>query len=987
MMFNGLRNFKNLTQLLDTLQPLGITFGPHLNAYTSWHETVYMLTLPAINENPQLVPLCFTIMRDFMDGALLTPEEVDMERGIILNEINQRASIRMELNQALTEFLIPNTIYAKNGRYDIGGSNKSIIETIPQSEFVEFYAEYYTPNRMTFVITGDITNVTDMIHTIETTFGNMTNPTENPGGKEPDYGTVELHDEADVDTDEEDLLRSVVVSNDEFEYNEIYLYNQVKMYSNKYDHPDTIEQRIYDIQLDIVNNVLWERFEKRKLEENSPISFGNSVNFFYDTGSVDESLTFEFSYVTVDHVEGKLKDGIFALEQEYRKMMLYGITQSEFQNEIYILINNYEEAVERKSTRDSNAIARRLVDTISSNRVYSTPETNLDILLNALDNKQITPESCHEYFKEYWGWKNQTSSSNVLSLVYFTKDVVVANIGGLIDLDALQNANATTMGEEGIPQKAVVDDFRTELLKEYYLESQRTVEVLPPEDFSNVTFAYTTDSFGEPGTVVSDTYVEDLEIRQLILSNNVRVNLKRTNFADNSISLKAEFGNGLLSMPLGDEFTGLDWFATTMINDGGLGLHSLDEISRLTAGYSVGWMFDIDFEFFTLNGNTNPDDLLLQLQLFVAMLTDPGYREEALRQFQFEIPARISNLQHTLNGPFTQSTYYMRGGDSRFGIPDANVLMGFTPDIAKEWLQPQFSNTYLEFSIVGDIPDDDESVVLDYILKTIGTLPTRDDTPIPSTTKKFNHDIVFPINLPQTHTLTYDSDTLTQAAAVLAWETIPHLPENINITRSINILSAIYQDRCRVEIREKLGATYTTRAISRSLDGFSHGEFITYAIVEPTNVTLVLNTMKDIAVALVNDGITDDEELLRGIKPFITNLDDTLTSNSYWLNSVVSLSQLRPYQLDWSRNRNTYYDTITTTIINDLAKQFLNIEKSLAFKMLPEIYVPQPMGVRNRQMMIVNDQGGNDNNEMKEHVRGMLLRRHSNDEQFYHKVL
>ena len=105
-MFNGLRNFKNHSLLLEQLQPLGITFGPHLNAYTNWHETVYQLGMASIDENPHVVPLCFTVLRDMMDGALLLEEEIDLERGVILAEMNQRDSVRHRLNMQTVEFLI-----------------------------------------------------------------------------------------------------------------------------------------------------------------------------------------------------------------------------------------------------------------------------------------------------------------------------------------------------------------------------------------------------------------------------------------------------------------------------------------------------------------------------------------------------------------------------------------------------------------------------------------------------------------------------------------------------------------------------------------------------------------------------------------------------------------------------------------------------------------------------------------------------------------
>lgn len=68
------------------MQRLGISFGAHANAYTSFDETVYMLDLPNLDKDT--VDLTFNVMRDFADGALLSIEEIDKERGVIISEKN-----------------------------------------------------------------------------------------------------------------------------------------------------------------------------------------------------------------------------------------------------------------------------------------------------------------------------------------------------------------------------------------------------------------------------------------------------------------------------------------------------------------------------------------------------------------------------------------------------------------------------------------------------------------------------------------------------------------------------------------------------------------------------------------------------------------------------------------------------------------------------------------------------------------------------------
>ena len=57
MAFNGTKKFPK-QELVDYLELIGMKFGPDLNAYTSFDETVYMLQVPTDNlNNPSVIPM------------------------------------------------------------------------------------------------------------------------------------------------------------------------------------------------------------------------------------------------------------------------------------------------------------------------------------------------------------------------------------------------------------------------------------------------------------------------------------------------------------------------------------------------------------------------------------------------------------------------------------------------------------------------------------------------------------------------------------------------------------------------------------------------------------------------------------------------------------------------------------------------------------------------------------------------------------------
>src|SRR5699024_7145592 len=83
MNFNGTKHFKK-NELVDYLQTIGVKFGADLNAYTSFDKTVFILPIPT--EDPEVVEQGFQVIEDWAHNAILSEEEIDDERGVVLEE-------------------------------------------------------------------------------------------------------------------------------------------------------------------------------------------------------------------------------------------------------------------------------------------------------------------------------------------------------------------------------------------------------------------------------------------------------------------------------------------------------------------------------------------------------------------------------------------------------------------------------------------------------------------------------------------------------------------------------------------------------------------------------------------------------------------------------------------------------------------------------------------------------------------------------------
>ncbi|CAM3976198.1 M16 family metallopeptidase [Flavobacterium weaverense] len=168
MCFNGTKNFPK-NQLVDYLQSIGVKFGRHLNAYTSFDETVYFLPIPS--DSPEKLEKGFQILEDWAFNTVLTAEEIDKERGVVLEEyrLGLGAEKRMESRYLLK--MMYNSKYAE--RLPIG--KKEILENFQHKSLIDFYKHWYRPNLMSVIVVGDI-DVLEMENKIISHFSQYKNP-------------------------------------------------------------------------------------------------------------------------------------------------------------------------------------------------------------------------------------------------------------------------------------------------------------------------------------------------------------------------------------------------------------------------------------------------------------------------------------------------------------------------------------------------------------------------------------------------------------------------------------------------------------------------------------------------------------------------------------------------------------------------------------------------------------------------------------------
>ena len=149
MAFNGSKNFKP-GELIKTLESSGARMGPHVNAYTSFDETVYQFQVPTDKEG--IVGRGLQALADVGANMTLDPKEIDKERGVVVEEWRGGLGAGTRLRDQQIPVLYHGSKYAE--RLPIG--KPDVLKAFTPATLREFYARWYRPDRMALIVVGDI---------------------------------------------------------------------------------------------------------------------------------------------------------------------------------------------------------------------------------------------------------------------------------------------------------------------------------------------------------------------------------------------------------------------------------------------------------------------------------------------------------------------------------------------------------------------------------------------------------------------------------------------------------------------------------------------------------------------------------------------------------------------------------------------------------------------------------------------------------------
>ena len=169
MMFNGTEKYPK-NELISVLESFGPQFGPDINAYTSFDETVYELSVPT--DNPEILVAAMDVLVQWARHANLTQADVEDERGVVVEEWRVRdQGLAGRVSAAFGDLILTGTAY--EGHLPIGAVDS--ISSMDSDPLRRFYEEWYRPDLMAIVVVGDI-DVDEVETMIVESFGGFESP-------------------------------------------------------------------------------------------------------------------------------------------------------------------------------------------------------------------------------------------------------------------------------------------------------------------------------------------------------------------------------------------------------------------------------------------------------------------------------------------------------------------------------------------------------------------------------------------------------------------------------------------------------------------------------------------------------------------------------------------------------------------------------------------------------------------------------------------
>ncbi len=371
MAFNGTKNLPGKA-IIEKLETIGVQFGNNLNAFTSWDCTQYMIMdLPVTEEN---VDLALLILHDWSQFIALQPEEIDSERGVIMEELRTRDGASLRAQNDMIRNLFKGSLYEHRNLIGYLDGLKSFDHVALRN----FYEKWYRPEYQCLVIVGDI-DVNAVEAKIKTLMADI--PASPADAAQKVAHTVPATEEPIVSifTDPEMTQSSVMMFARREALPKEYQNTIVGYSSNS----------IYALVSLMMNN----RFEEISQKADAPFLGGGMGE-----GGIGICPTMESTMFSVTAHEGRIDEAFRAMYTEMERMRRYGFTVGEFERAKQEMLRWAERQYTNRNDVSNAEYAQRYLDHYADGSPMMDAETEWQ--LDQMFIQSLTVDQVNEAYAQ-----------------------------------------------------------------------------------------------------------------------------------------------------------------------------------------------------------------------------------------------------------------------------------------------------------------------------------------------------------------------------------------------------------------------------------------------------------------------------------------------------------------------------------------------------------------------------------------------------------
>ena len=379
MAFNGTKNLPG-KQMIEYLEKVGVKFGANLNAGTSWDMTSYMMKdVPTSREG--IIDSALLILHDWSHFIALQPEEIDSERGVIMEELRTRDNASWRSTMKMLQALGKGTKYEH--RNLIGYLDG--LKGFQHKELEDFYNTWYRPDYQAVVIVGDI-DVDAVENKLKTLMSDIPAPAADAAQKE--VITVPDNEEPIVSIYTDPEMQG----------------SKIQLFVKRPALPEQMNNLIYGEMFDVIQAYMT-TMENARLQEISMKPDAPFLGAGMGSGEIGVIPTLNATTFVAMTQDGKLAEGFEAIYTEMEKVRRYGFTQGEFERAQNDLMRRAERAYANRNDRRNGEFVQTYLNNYSKNTPMPDAETEWQ--LDSMLIKMINVEAVNGFAQQVIYPRNQ----------------------------------------------------------------------------------------------------------------------------------------------------------------------------------------------------------------------------------------------------------------------------------------------------------------------------------------------------------------------------------------------------------------------------------------------------------------------------------------------------------------------------------------------------------------------------------------------------